>query len=192
MRGRKPTPNELKELSGNPGKRPLEDCPNPNKSIPPCPAQFRGEAKREWKRISIALYELGLLSDIDHAALEAYCVEYDRWCEAERKVRELGPMVAPPPKRSADGLFSDSTAKSGCATEPHVSQLLWNPYLAIAAKSMERMLKLLAEFGMTPVSRVRLRSGKPEEQDKAEAFLFGNDAGETPALHQRNDGDHVQ
>lgn len=184
MRGRKPTPNELKELSGNPGKRPLEDCPNPNKSIPPCPAQFRGEAKREWKRISIALYKLGLLSDIDHAALEAYCVEYDRWCEAERKVRELGLMCLPTQKATDQTLFNcPQSAVRSPQSEVHVSRLLYNPYLSIAAKAMERMVKLLAEFGMTPVSRVRLRSGKPEEQDKTEAFLFGADS---PAE------DHVQ
>lgn len=165
MRGRKPIPNSLKELAGNPGKRPLDDSPNPTASIPRCPAVFRGEAKREWKRIARALFDLGLLADIDHAALEAYCTEYDRWCEAEGKVRELGLMCLPPEKPNAETLFGK--------TKPHVSQLVWNPYLAIASKSMERMMKLLAEFGMTPSARARLRGAKPEEVDAAETFFFG-------------------
>lgn len=167
MRGRKPTPNKLKKLAGNPGKRDIKDSVAATASAPRCPVTFRGEAKREWKRISSALYELGLLSEIDHAALEAYCVEYERWCEAERQVRELGLMCLPPEKPNAETLFGK--------TGPHVSQLVWNPYLAIASKSMERMLKLLAEFGMTPSSRARLSGSKPEQSDGSEAFFFGAD-----------------
>ena len=50
-RGRKPTPTAIKELEGNPGKRPLnKNEPKPTKKAPPCPKWLEPEAKKEWHR----------------------------------------------------------------------------------------------------------------------------------------------
>ena len=49
-RGRKPKPTALKELEGNPGKRPLNDRePKPEKKAPPCPKWLNDDAKKEWR-----------------------------------------------------------------------------------------------------------------------------------------------
>lgn len=46
-RGRKPTPTAIKELEGNPGKRPLNTKePKPVKKAPSCPKWLEPEAKR--------------------------------------------------------------------------------------------------------------------------------------------------
>ena len=59
QRGRKPTPTAIKELEGNPGKRPLNDAePKPERKAPPCPKGLEPEAKRNgagcqsnWSRL---------------------------------------------------------------------------------------------------------------------------------------------
>ncbi|HEV2378703.1 MAG TPA: phage terminase small subunit P27 family [Terriglobia bacterium] len=170
MRGRKPTPTSLKALAGNPGKRPLDAEPSVVAEIPSCPQHVRGVARKEWKRICPALASLGLISRLDRAAIAAYCVEFARWVEAEEKVHELGLMCVPD-RVARDGaieLFPNSRT-------PNPEQLIWNPYLAIAAKSMERMMKILAEFGMTPSSRVRLKGLGDPVDDPTENFLFGSE-----------------
>ena len=52
-RGRKPTPTAVKELEGNPGKRPLNAKePKPAKKAPSCPKWLEPEAKKEWRRLA--------------------------------------------------------------------------------------------------------------------------------------------
>ena len=77
MRGRRPKPTRLKVLTGNPGKRPLNpDEPKPERAIPECPAELGPVARREWDRLGKELASLGLLTNLDRAALAAYCGAY--------------------------------------------------------------------------------------------------------------------
>ena len=49
--GRKPTPTTLKELKGNPGRRPLNEAePKPAARLPSPPAHLSRSARREWRR----------------------------------------------------------------------------------------------------------------------------------------------
>lgn len=70
-------PTQLKILAGNPGKRPLNmNEPQPKKETPDCPLWFEGDAKYEWWRVVPELERLGLLTCVDGAILEAYCLVY--------------------------------------------------------------------------------------------------------------------
>lgn len=61
-RGRKPKPTAIKELEGNPGKRPLNaNEPRPERKAPRCPAWLDTEAKREWRRMGKVLEQMGML-----------------------------------------------------------------------------------------------------------------------------------
>ena len=74
QRGRKPKPTAIKELEGNPGKRPLNDAePKPAKKAPPCPKWLEPEAKKEWRRLSKQLEQIGVLTEVDQAAFASYC-----------------------------------------------------------------------------------------------------------------------
>jgi P27 family predicted phage terminase small subunit len=138
MRGRKPKPTHLKLLDGNPGKRKTNAAePRPALRAPTCPSHLCPSAKAEWKRLASQLVILRILTDLDRAALAAYCQAYGRWVEAERKLTET-PMLLKMP--------------SG-----YVQQ---NPWLTIANKQLELMHKYLSEFGLSPVSRSRV-SVKP-------------------------------
>ena len=61
-RGRKPKPTAMKVLEGNPGKRPLNFAePHSEKKLPHGPEWLEDEAKAEWERLAVPLYNLGLL-----------------------------------------------------------------------------------------------------------------------------------
>jgi P27 family predicted phage terminase small subunit len=134
MRGRKPKPTALKRLEGNPGKRPIRgDEPQPPRSQPSCPGHLSPAARAEWARLAQSLNGIGLLTQVDRAALAAYCQAYGRWVEAERKLKETPVLLKTP--------------------AGYVQQ---SPWLTVSNKQMELMAKYMAELGLTPSSRRRL------------------------------------
>ena len=150
MRGRKPKPTKLKVLTGNPGKRPLNHHePRPEPAVPDCPPELSEAAQREWNRLVGELSKLNLLTHLDRAALAAYCNAYAMWVEAVEAIQKYGSMVKSP---------------SGFPIQ--------SPYVAIANRQAEIMLRISAEFGFTPASRGRI-AAPPRAQ--GELFGLGND-----------------
>ncbi len=134
MRGRRPKPTRLKLLTGNPGKRPLNDRePEPEPGIPDCPPELGVVAKREWDRLAGELGKLRIITNLDRAALAAYCGAYALWAEATEQIEKYGSMVKSP---------------SGYPQQ--------SPYLAIANRQTEIMMRIASEFGFTPASRSRI------------------------------------
>lgn len=137
MAGRKTKPTALKKLEGNPGKRPLnvkEISPEP--VSPTCPGWLLPEAKREWRRVYSQLLQLGLLSQIDRAALAGYCQAYARWRQAEQAIGKK--------------LTYGYTNKAGARNK------LAKPQVAIAQRYLELVRAFCSEFGLTPSSRGRM------------------------------------
>lgn len=135
-------PTKMKLLTGNRGKRPLNDQePEPESRIPKKPVVLQGNAATEWYRITKQLDKIGLISEIDRSALAAYCQVYARWCEAEKELRKSGMII----------------------TSPNGYPIL-NPYLSIVNKCLEQMKSYMAEFGMTPASRSRVKVGDKKEK----------------------------
>lgn len=141
--GPSPTPTALKLLKGNPGRRPLnkEEAKLPAGKLPTCPAELSPNAKKEWKRVSKLLFQAGLLTQIDRAALAGYCTNYAHWIESEVEVQKTGTIV-----KTKDGY-------------PII-----NPYLAVSRRAFDQMNKVLQEFGMTPASRSRIQVQPPEQE----------------------------
>lgn len=152
QRGRRPKPTALKILDGNPGKRPIDDereaKPKPVR-YEAAPTHLDDEGKREWRRMIKKLAPLGLYTEIDRPALTAYCVAWSRHVEAETKLREKGMVVDSP-----NGY-------------PMVS-----PYMALANKAWAQMVRILAEFGMSPSSRTRVKAEpKDDEGDEWDGLV---------------------
>ena len=62
-RGPKPKATVVKLITGNPGRRPLNDREaQPAVEIPEPPSMLKGEALKEWERITPLLAEVGLIS----------------------------------------------------------------------------------------------------------------------------------
>jgi P27 family predicted phage terminase small subunit len=134
MRGRKPKPTRLKVLTGNPGKRPLNPAEfNPEPAVPDCPEELGPVARREWDRLVGELAVLRLLTNLDRAALAAYCGAYALWAEAMEAIQKFGTMIKSP---------------TGYPVQ--------SPYLAIANRQAEIMMRIASEFGFTPASRSRV------------------------------------
>jgi P27 family predicted phage terminase small subunit len=134
MRGRRPKPTRLKVLTGNPGKRPLnEDEPQPEPVALECPPELTGAAQREWNRLVGQLTALRLLTELDRTALASYCFAYSLWVEATEAIQKYGAMVKSPR-----------------------GYPIQSPYVSIANRQTEIMMRIASEFGFTPASRSRI------------------------------------
>ena len=87
--GRPPKPTAIKALAGNPGKRPLNNNEPKPSGIPSCPTFLDAAAKKEWKRISKELIEIGILTSVDRSILASYCDAYSRWAQATEELNDL-------------------------------------------------------------------------------------------------------
>lgn len=142
MRGRKPKPTHLKLITGNPGRRPLRmDEFRPAANIPPCPKHLKGEARKEWLRVSRLLLEHCMVADVDRGALAMLCTLWDRYVTAEDmiyKAKEAAPGSA--------GLFVKTP--NGFPVQ--------SPWLAVSNRAIEQYKSMCNEFGLTPAARVRV------------------------------------
>jgi P27 family predicted phage terminase small subunit len=146
--GTKPKPSQLKILEGNPGRRPIPESVRVDPQAPKCPAWLDVEAKREWRRIVPELVALGIVGQVDRAALAGYCQAYARWVEAERVL-------------STEGQYIEGT-KGG---------MIKHPAFQVARDNLTLVKQFCAEFGMTPSSRTRLHATPKQEADPFESFL---------------------
>jgi P27 family predicted phage terminase small subunit len=131
----------LKVLTGNPGKRHLNTAePRPEAVVPDCPLELGPVARREWDRLVGELAPLRILTHLDRAALAAYCGAYALWAEATEAIQKYGAMVKSP---------------SGYPIQ--------SPYVAIANRQTEIMMRIASEFGFTPASRSRISTPSRSE-----------------------------
>jgi P27 family predicted phage terminase small subunit len=131
----------MKVLTGNPGKRPLNPTePQPEPVVPDCPPELGSSARREWDRLVAQLAPLRILTPLDRATLAAYCGAYGLWAEATEAIHKYGVMV-----KSPTGFPMQS------------------PYVAIANRQAEIMMRIASEFGFTPASRSRISTPPAEE-----------------------------
>lgn len=103
-------------------------------ALPRCPRHLSDRARTEWRRIATPLYRMGVLSVTDRAALAAYCQAWARWVEAEENLAKGPPLV-----RTPSGYVQQS------------------PWLTVANKQLEVMARFMAELGLSPSARARLR-----------------------------------
>jgi P27 family predicted phage terminase small subunit len=149
-------PTALKDLAGNPGKRP----PKPNRATPPAPAKFPGPPKnlglhgrRYWKEVGPDLLTAGLFTMADFTAFLLLCDSIQIYAVAKDEIREGKSIV-----EDTDSGFRKS------------------PYLAIKDQQHAQILTLLKEFGMTPRARENVSSGSADEDDPIAELMKLNGA----------------
>src|SRR5262249_47823821 len=141
MRGRRPKPTRIKALTGNPGKRPLNPRePRPEPALPDCPPELSSTAQREWARLTGELSKLNLITNLDRGGLGTDCGGCAMWAEAKEQIQKYGTMVKWP---------------TGFPIQ--------SPYLAIANRQAEIMMRIASEFGFTPASRSRISAPPPDQ-----------------------------
>ncbi len=171
VRGPKPAPANVHYLRGNPSKLRLDELTGtvqPDVEIPGCPKHLLPEAKKFWKRIAPELEKLGLVAQIDVAALALVCQEWawlvwhenllqrDVKLAAEKRAAwEAIPENAEKPWAGGDG-FTIPTPNGSWQYSPH-----W----VARNKHAVYLDKFLASFGMSPSSRGRVTAGNTRQLD---------------------------
>ena len=151
MRGRKPKPTALKQLAGNPGKRPLNPAePKPERGAPEAPEHLKDEARKAWDWLCDTLKRLGLLAKSDVAIMSLYCDTWAEYVKARQEVEQYRFLMISP--------------KTG---NPFV-----NPLLNVEAILKKQLLQYLSELGLSPTSRTRLHALPQEEPDSGRAKFF--------------------
>jgi P27 family predicted phage terminase small subunit len=154
MPGPLPKPAALKLLEGNPGKRALDLSAgvNPQVQIPSAPKHLGAEARKEWKRITPLLEDLGLISGLDRAALALYCQAVGRLSELETAFNGMVARHVAGGMDYADAVYqaSYSVTPSGYAQQSVIVQLL--------GKHREQVNRYLMHFGLSPAARGRVQA----------------------------------
>jgi len=97
-------------------------------------------AREEWARICVDLVKLNLVTRLDRGVLATYCAAYGFWVEALQQLQKFGTMVKSP-----------------------TGYPIQSPYLAIANRQADLMVRVAAEFGFTPASRSRISAPPPDQ-----------------------------
>ena len=134
MRGRKPTPRNLRLVTGAAQRDEKQAEPIAEVTAPDPPDYLEDEEAGCFREVGQKLALMRVMTDADVDLLAIYAVTFIRWKKAIAKVNESGLIVRSP--------------------NNHPIQ---NPYLSIANRAQQEMLKILAEFGLTPSSRTRVR-----------------------------------
>src|SRR5262245_15040438 len=118
---------------------------------PPAPAWLSDVAKPKWGETATLLAGTGLLTDLDHDALAAYCETWATWRKAVETVEREGATY-----RTAAGLVKR------------------HPAVAIAAQAGKDLLAWAERLGLTPAARQRMRVELPSEgeHDPMEDFFL--------------------
>jgi P27 family predicted phage terminase small subunit len=136
MKGRTPKPTQLKRLAGTLRKnRQNLDEPMPEAGTPEAPADLDARARAAWDYYAPILSGCRLLTLADREMLACFCAAAGRRSQAEEELAKSGPVVKSP---------------SGYPIQ--------NPWLSIANKSLEQLLRFGQELGLSPASRTRVKS----------------------------------
>lgn len=142
-KGPAPMPTNIKILTGNRGKRPLNSAePKPGVMIDKNPPDYLDElAAEKWRELVPELENIGVLTSADRVALEALCNAYSLYVQACQMVQKKGLIT------------------KGLNDIPYQ-----NPYLKIVDNQSKIMKGYLQEFGLTPSARTRVKVNPPTEK----------------------------
>lgn len=153
-RGPLPKPNVLKIVEGNRGKRPinLSDGVNPPVKIPTAPKFVTGSALKEWKRITPLLEMMGLISELDMAALAMYCRAYGNLHDLELALQKKIKMLVEKEKIASYEAF-----EKVCTTSTPSGYKQQSVLFQLINRSREEVNRTLGHFGLSPAQRARVQ-----------------------------------
>ena len=161
--GRKRKPVEAQIAAGDPrnkGVHKLEQelaaAPRAGRGLPPCPAYLAERAKEAWAFWSEELALMDLDRRPDGPMLEGVCIAYEAAIACYETIKTQGRFIA---KRALDPKTNTMIVVD---VKPHPAVRQGNQALAL-------MKAFCSEFGLSPVSRMRLAVDK---QDDGETDLM--------------------
>lgn len=155
--GRPAKPTALKLLQGNPGKRPIkknEPKPKQASRVPAPPQELGQKAKAEWRRVAKELHASGVLTLVDTKILANYCQAYDDMLTARGLLHVHN-------TNNPDSINLHKKMTGDTKTHPYVDQI---------RQHRADMLRWATELGITPASRTKVASAKPDETNEFDRF----------------------
>ena len=148
-RGRKALPTAVKELRGNPGRRPLNDREPVSKPLSDrVPRNLSPLAGYFWRKYIVALIGMGVATEVDEPAL---ILMAEHWAMARLALGEIN--------------------GAGLVTVDEAGLPRKHPLLQVWRDNSAAYRGYAAEFGMTASSRSKIRI-EPEDQLSMADELF--------------------
>jgi P27 family predicted phage terminase small subunit len=172
--GRTPKPTQLKRITDNPGRRPLNtNEPTPEEGVPDMPPGLSPAAQEEWHRIIPILQQMRVLTIAYSAAVAGYCQAYARWLDAEADIVANGSIIEEPiirrRRREDDEVVGYKRKK--------------NPAVAIANESMKIMRAFMSDFGLSPASLSKVSRNAEQEKGLDDLLDADDPAEESPQVN---------
>lgn len=130
------------------------------------PAELKGAAAAEWKRVTPILEKMGVLTTADGSALAAYCKLHALALQAAAAIEKYGIVIAK-------------------VDDVGVSVLKKNPAVSIFNECSRLLRSFLQEFGLTPAARSKVAASEGRDlepdvkaQDQLQDFLDRKPASE--------------
>lgn len=157
MVGRKETPNEIKRITGNPGRRPINDKEPNVRQVrsyrePPDYVREYPFAAETWEGTLPVLIEMGVLMTGDLASFGQYCIAVAMHREGVLVLAEEGPIY-------------ESVTEAGGIIKRK------SPYVEIVNMNAKLAQSFAAEFGLTPSSRAKVKWNPAEDDNPLDEFL---------------------
>lgn len=159
-RGPKNRPSALRLVEGSDvGSRYNPDEPVPPKleDKPTPPTWLNARARRVWGRLAQDLWEMGVLSAVDQDQFAAHCALVARWEQCEIDFEKAA-------KRDSKS--------HGCVVYTDKGNAIQNPLMGLLNTLRRDMQTSAALFGLTPSSRVSIRSKSKGDVDPIESKYF--------------------
>lgn len=115
------------------------------------PSWLSAKAKTLFNDLSEDLIELNVLNNLDINSLALYCHHYIKFLELEKEIKKEGETI-------------EYTNREG------FTNVVENPKLKIKNKYFEILNKLSKEFGLSPLSRLRLTVHSNEKESEIHNF----------------------
>jgi phage terminase small subunit len=152
--GPKPEPAEIKLIKGNPGKRPIEPSPQPTPVAPKPPSWLLPEAKKRWKELAPELEQLGLLTKADGLTFSMMLTHYALAVDALRQLKSWKKEIGNLGYNDLPLTIKRSIDKLPLVIKGSKDTYLANPLLRILRDHSALFKAYMAEFGLSPSSRV--------------------------------------
>jgi P27 family predicted phage terminase small subunit len=150
MRGRKPKPVQSQIAAGDPRKKGVHRLeqqlaaePKATRGLPPCPRHLKGRARAAWIFWSKELVAMDIDRRPDAHMLEGAAINYEAAIASYETVQTQGRLIA---KKKLDPKTNSMVIVD---VKPHPAVRQGNQAWAL-------MKSFCSEFGLSPVSRLRL------------------------------------
>jgi P27 family predicted phage terminase small subunit len=137
-------------VNGQGYKSPAVEAPEP-------PEWLCEEGRAEWYRVTPDLLSAGMIARADRAALSAYCQAWAELVDATKALQRDGRYLSESQQNSKGEVLGEKL-------KPH-------PAIASQRDAFGRVKSFLAEFGLTPSARARLKVVRDGGPDALAAIL---------------------